>query len=135
MQFNKRSGIFLRPTIPEFWKRYGILELIVLFFDKINTNIQEDLEYFFVIKQGFLASRNTVYRNTWWGNNGTILKPGITCRKNSCCMSKSACMWLIAENVKIFWILIEIIESWVVYRSKFSWIIQSSYLTETIKRS
>ena len=44
MQFNKRSGIFLRPTIPELLKRYGILESIVLFFDKINTNIQEDLE-------------------------------------------------------------------------------------------
>ena len=56
-------------------------------------------------------------------------------------MHDSACRWLIAENMKIFrkyfeyfefFHVKEIIESWLVYGNKFSWIIQSCFLTKTI---
>ena len=59
-------------------------------------------------------------------------------------MRDSACRWLIVENAKIFRSYVnifefslvkEIAESWLVYVNKFSWIIQSCFLTETIKQS
>ena len=77
--------------------------------------------------------------------HGTIIRTGITCNKISCYMHDSACTWLIVENgmLKYFKVMLnifefshvkEIVESWLVYAKKFSWIIQSCFLTETIKQ-
>ena len=50
----------------------------------------------------------------------------------------------IAENAKIFWSYVEnfefshvkqMLESWLVYANKLSWIIQSYFLTDNIKLS
>ena len=38
-------------------------------------------------------------------------------------------------NIFEFFLVKEIAESWLVYENKFSWIIQSSFLNETIKES
>ena len=68
--------------------------------------------------------------------------PGVTCT-NICYMCKSVCRWLIVENAKIFRLYLkisdfsyekEIVESWLVYANKFSWIISSCSLTKTIKQ-
>ena len=59
-------------------------------------------------------------------------------------MHDSANRWLIVENAKIFRSYVkhfefphvkEIVESWLVYVNKFSLIIQSCFLTDTIKES
>ena len=59
-------------------------------------------------------------------------------------MHDSANRWLIVENAKIFRSYVkhfefphvkEIVESWSVYANKFSLIIQSCFLTDTIKES
>ena len=53
--FNKGSGSFLRPTIPKLWK---ILQNeVCCFLDKINTQISEILNNFFITKQVFFASK------------------------------------------------------------------------------
>ena len=58
-------------------------------------------------------------------------------------MRDSACRWLIVENAEVFCSYVkhfefshmkEIVESWLVYVKKFSWIIQSCFLTEAIKK-
>ena len=59
-------------------------------------------------------------------------------------MRDSACRWLIVKNLKYFEVMFnifefshakEILESWLVYANKLLWIIQSRFLTETIKQS
>ena len=77
-------------------------------------------------------------------NHRTIIPTGITFKKTPCYMRNSARRWLIVENAKIFrsyvkhflvFQMIEIVKSWLVCMNKFSWIIQSCYLTKTTKQS
>ena len=75
-------------------------------------------------------------------NYGTIMRTRITCKKIFHYMRKLACQWLVVEkyvkirlNIFEFSYVKEIVKSWLVYENKFSWIIQSSFLTEAIKRS
>ena len=56
-------------------------------------------------------SHYVIYLSTCYFYHGSIIWTGITFKKNSCYMRKSACMWLIAENakrlpsyIKLFWI-------------------------------
>ena len=55
IQFNEQSGSFLLPNISELWKFFQ--NQLCCLLDKINTQIQEDFEEFFVTKQGFLVSK------------------------------------------------------------------------------
>ena len=75
-----------------------------------------------------------------YADHGTIIWMGKTCKKVFCYMRDSTCRWLIVENVKYFEVMLNIFEfsqvkeidkSWLVYVNKFSWIIQSCFLTET----
>ena len=77
-------------------------------------------------------------------NHRTIIPTGITFKKTPCYMRNSARRWLIVENAKIFrsyvkhflvFQMIEIVKSWLVCMNKFSWIIQSCYLTKATKQS
>ena len=77
-------------------------------------------------------------------NHRTIIPTGITFKKTPCYMRNSARRWLIVENAKIFRSYVkhflvfhmkEIVKSWLVCMNKFSWIIQSCYLTKTTKQS
>ena len=75
---------------------------------------------------------------------GTIIPAGITWNKMWCYMLYSACRWLTVENAKMFrsyikhfWVFPreEIVKSWLVYVNKYSWIIQSCFLSEAVKQS
>ena len=76
-------------------------------------------------------------------NHGTIILTGITCKKIGCYMRDSASNLLlkilkyfeVRLNIFEFSHVNEIVKSWLVYENKFSWIIQSGFLTETIKES
>ena len=77
-------------------------------------------------------------------NHRTIIPIGITFKKIPCYMRNSARRWLIVENAKIFRSYVkhflvfhakEIVKSWLVCMNKFSWNIQSCYLTKTTKQS
>ena len=85
--------------------------------------------------------------------HGTIILTGITWKKIPYYMRDSACRYLIVESAKIFWSYVK--HFWIFPRernckvliglyhrilyfclyNKFSWIIQSCFLTETIKES
>ena len=76
-------------------------------------------------------------------NHRTIIQTGITFKKISCYIDNTACKWWIIKKPKIYWRYVkhfwifpreEIAQSWLVYVNKFSWIIQSCFLMETIKR-
>ena len=64
--------------------------------------------------------------------HGTIIGTGITCKKISCYLHDSVCRWLVPKNAKILHSYVKyfhifhvekIVESWLVYRNNFSWII------------
>ena len=78
-------------------------------------------------KQGFLLKSF---------NHGTIIRTGITCKKISYYMRDSAYRYFeVMINIFEFFHVKENVEFWLVYLNTFSWIIQSCFLTETIKRS
>ena len=69
---------------------------------------------------------------------GTVIWTRITYKKIHCSMCDSGCRGFTVENVKIFQSYVkqfshvkEIVESWFVCVNKFSWAIQSCFLTET----
>ena len=74
----------------------------------------------------------------------TIIQTGITCKETPCYMRDSSCWWSIVKKAKIFWSYVKyfwilpevrhcriLISLW----NTFSWIVQSYFSTEIIKRS
>ena len=76
--------------------------------------------------------------------HGTIIRIGIICKKIRCYMPTQLAGGLLFKMLKYFEVMLnifefshvkEIAESWLVYVSKFSWTIQSCFLTKTTKSS
>ena len=72
--FNEASDSFLRPTIPELGR--FLWNQLQLFLDKINTQISENFQQFFVIKQGVLVSKKYKKTQFWvkWLHNMYLTK-------------------------------------------------------------
>ena len=78
-------------------------------------------------------------------NHGTIIRTGIACKKNPLLICATQLVGgLLLKMLKYFKVMLnffefsrvkEIVQSWLVYAKKFSRIIQSLFLTETIKES
>ena len=77
-------------------------------------------------------------------SHGPVIRTRIKWKKIPCYMRYSAWRWLIVKKLKYFkfilnifefYQLYEIVESWLVYANKFSWIAQLHFSTGIIKRS
>ena len=99
---------------------------------------KQQRSHFFLFR--LISMKKTSNKFSFMFNHGTIIRTVITYKKIRCYMRDSACRWLIVENCKIFRSYVkhffhvkEIVESWLAYVNKFSWIAQSCFLTHTIK--
>ena len=138
----------LKGTVPIIWKpcnsfaiqinnRIYVIEILKKAATTLNPLNIADMtpkQYSFILV--FSRSKRVYY--------GTIIPAGITWNKMWCYMLYSACRWLTVENAKMFrsyikhfWVFPreEIVKSWLVYVNKYSWIIQSCFLSEAVKQS
>ena len=129
-QFFRKLYVYTKWMIPRAISQESILWLFLMFSWQIVPSLLKSIKSITFEILCFLPWNCKLTGTSW--------------KKISCYMRDSACKSLLLKVIKYFGVTLNtfefsnvngIVESWLVYVNKFSWIIQSCFLTETTKRS
>ena len=126
-----------------FWKDSFIC--FCLYFEVFTaTNIGKWSKIVLLMKILFRALINMAFLTILSIEAWNYRRTGSTYKKTTCYMRDSACRWCIVKKLKYFQVMLNIfkfsrvggiVECWLVYANKFSWIAQQCFSTYIIKQS